>query len=198
MNTHDDNRPLLKTTRRHSYATLTSMRAGMAAIIVAGCIVAVLAVSSQIQHAFEPVERTTTVFRRQASTTIAQQGQLGVPFDPAVGAETDGADDDDDGDDGDGESPLGPEDPEPASGLGTETDGADDDDDDGDDDGESPLGPEDPEPASGLVTETDGADDDDDGESPLGPEDPEPASGLGAENSKAKFRASSVHQRTAL
>ena len=165
MNTHDDNRPLLKTTRRHSYATLTSMRAGMAAIIVAGCIVAVLAVSSQIQHAFEPVERTTTVFRRQASTTIAQQGQLGVPFDPAVGAETDGADDDDDGDDGDGESPLGPEDPEPASGLGTETDGADDD---------------------------------DDGESPLGPEDPEPASGLGAENSKAKFRASSVHQRTAL
>jgi hypothetical protein len=46
-------------------------------------------------------------------------------------------------DDDDDESPLGPEDPEPASGLGAEKNEADDD----DDDDESPLGPEDPEPA---------------------------------------------------
>ena len=44
MNTHGENAPLLKTTHRHSHAALTSVRNGVAAIIVAGCVVAALAV----------------------------------------------------------------------------------------------------------------------------------------------------------
>lgn len=120
METHGENAPLLKTTRRHSSATFTSVRAGVAAIIVAGCVVAALAVSGQLQNAPEPVERTATVSRPQALTTgNTKQGKLGVPSIPAIGAADDEADD---GDDDDDESPLGPEDPEPA--LGAENDEA--------------------------------------------------------------------------
>jgi len=74
MNTPDEHAPLLQqaTTRRHDYAAPSSVRNGVAATLVAGCVVAVLAVSGQL---VEPAPARVVTQTRAVSRPEAAMGE---------------------------------------------------------------------------------------------------------------------------